>query len=138
MGLHPPGDNAESYEILSWRVGSWFRAITRPTVAVCHGGVIRCLFKLSGTLDKDAAAKMEVPQDKILRRRMTARWHGCERRSLPPQQIPRRRPRHLGQHLVMRFAGARDAPVEADLAGDRPVAMRASATFCSFANSERI
>ncbi|MBB1248649.1 histidine phosphatase family protein [Rhizobium sp. G21] len=64
----PPGDNAESYEILSWRVGSWYRAIERPTVAVCHGGVIRCLFKLSGTLDKDAAAKMEVPQDKILRR----------------------------------------------------------------------
>jgi broad specificity phosphatase PhoE len=64
----PPGDQAESYEILSWRVGSWFGEIDRPTVAVCHGGVIRCLFKLTGTMDKDEAAKMEVPQDRILKR----------------------------------------------------------------------
>jgi probable phosphoglycerate mutase len=63
----PPGENAESYEILSWRVGSWLKDIAGPTVAVCHGGVIRCIFKLTGTLSKQAAADLDIPQDKILR-----------------------------------------------------------------------
>jgi probable phosphoglycerate mutase len=62
----PPGQNAESYEILSWRVSSWLKDIDGPTVAVCHGGVIRCVFKLTGTLSKQAAADLDIPQDKIL------------------------------------------------------------------------
>jgi probable phosphoglycerate mutase len=63
----PPGGKAESYEILSWRVGSWLKDIDRPTVAVCHGGVIRCVFKLTGALSKQAAADLDIPQDRILR-----------------------------------------------------------------------
>lgn len=63
----PPGDRAESYEILSWRVGSWLKEIDRPTVAVCHGGVIRCIFKLTGALEKAEAANLDIPQDKVLR-----------------------------------------------------------------------
>jgi broad specificity phosphatase PhoE len=63
----PPGPLAESYEILSWRVGSWLKSVERDTVCVCHGGVIRCLLKLTGALDREDAAMADVPQDKILR-----------------------------------------------------------------------
>jgi broad specificity phosphatase PhoE len=62
-----PGADAESYEILSHRVGDWFRSVDGPTVAVCHGGVIRCIFTLTGTLDTVQAANLDIPQDKILR-----------------------------------------------------------------------
>lgn len=62
----PPGENAESYEILSWRVGSWFNNIERPTVCVSHGGVFRALFKFSGMPVIDAA-NAPVHQDRILR-----------------------------------------------------------------------
>ncbi len=63
----PPGDNAESYEILSWRVGSWLRALERNTVCVCHGGVIRCLFVLTGQESNHEAAHLDIPQDRLLR-----------------------------------------------------------------------
>ena len=62
----PPGDLAESYEILSWRVGSWLRALEQPTIAVCHGGVIRCIFKLAGGVPPMDAANIDIPQDRIL------------------------------------------------------------------------
>lgn len=62
----PPGSFAESYEILSWRVGAWLNSIQRPTVCVCHGGVIRALFRLVGQLTPDEAAVTETPQDRIL------------------------------------------------------------------------
>lgn len=63
----PPGDAAESYEILSWRVGSWLRSVSQPTVCVAHGGVVRTLFRLVGDLDRDEAAWAAIPQDQILR-----------------------------------------------------------------------
>lgn len=63
----PPGDNAESYEILSWRVGSWLKDVADNTIAVCHGGIIRCVFKLTGVLSKQAAANLDIPQDRLLR-----------------------------------------------------------------------
>lgn len=63
----PPGDLAESYEILSWRVGSWLKGLDRSTVAVCHGGVIRCIFKLAGGVAPEDAANLDIPQDRILR-----------------------------------------------------------------------
>jgi probable phosphoglycerate mutase len=62
----PPGDFAESYEILSWRVGSWLKSLDRPTVAVCHGGVIRCIFKLAGGVAREEAASLDIPQDRVL------------------------------------------------------------------------
>ena len=62
----PPGDLAESYEILSWRIGSWLKSLNEPTVAVCHGGVIRCLFKLAGGVPRADAANFAIPQDRVL------------------------------------------------------------------------
>ncbi|QRM54555.1 histidine phosphatase family protein [Sinorhizobium sp. BG8] len=62
----PPGDNAESYEILSWRVGSWLREVNRPTVCVSHGGVFRAIFKLHG-MDPAEAAGIPIHQDRILK-----------------------------------------------------------------------
>lgn len=63
----PPGDAAESYEILSWRIAAWLGSVTRPTVCVSHGGVIRSIFKLSGKLLTNDAATGPIPQDRILK-----------------------------------------------------------------------
>lgn len=63
----PPGDDAESYEILSWRIAAWLKDVNRPTVCVSHGGVIRALFKLFGEMDEDEAASAAIPQDRLLR-----------------------------------------------------------------------
>jgi probable phosphoglycerate mutase len=63
----PPGAEAESYEILSWRVGSWLQSVDRPTVCVTHGGVIRTLFRLIADVSKEYAAETEIPQDRILK-----------------------------------------------------------------------
>lgn len=63
----PPGDDAESYEILSWRIRSWLNSLERPTVCVTHGGVIRSLFKMIADLPKREAAEGEIPQDRILK-----------------------------------------------------------------------
>ena len=62
----PPGATAESYEILSWRVGSWLSSVTRPTVCVCHGGVIRSLFRIVGGRGTEESAMTDTPQDRIL------------------------------------------------------------------------
>jgi probable phosphoglycerate mutase len=63
----PPGTSAESYEILSWRVGAWLQSVSRPTVCVTHGGIVRSMFRLVGKSSEDEAATMDVPQDKILK-----------------------------------------------------------------------
>lgn len=63
----PPGDTAESYEILSWRIGAWLSSVDRPTVCVAHGGVIRALFRLRGRVDAEVAANVPTPQDRVLR-----------------------------------------------------------------------
>lgn len=63
----PPGENAESYEQLSVRVGDWLAGVRRPTVCVCHGGVIRALFRLVGKLDPLKAALAPAHQDRIIR-----------------------------------------------------------------------
>lgn len=62
----PPGDNAESYEILTERVASWIQDIQRPTICVTHGGVIRVIFHLIGEMPVDEAAEAHIPQDRIL------------------------------------------------------------------------
>ncbi len=62
----PPGAEAESYEILSWRVASWLSSVTRPTVCVCHGGVIRSLFRIVAGRGTEESAMTETPQDRIL------------------------------------------------------------------------
>mgnify|MGYP002398437060 CR=1 FL=1 len=63
----PPGDGAESYEILSWRVGAWLASLERPTVCVSHGGVIRGILRLLGGYDPEEACGLHVPQDRILK-----------------------------------------------------------------------
>lgn len=73
----PPGAEAESYEILSWRVGSWMRSVTQPTVCVSHGGVMRSMLRLVGGLSGDAAAEAYIRQDRILKvdvEKGEARW----------------------------------------------------------------
>ena len=64
--FRPPGAAAESYAMLLERVRPMFEAITRPTVVVTHGGVIRCLFAMHGMPGEEAAA-LDIAQDKILR-----------------------------------------------------------------------
>lgn len=63
----PPGEAAESYEILCWRIGAWLQSVDGPTVCISHGGVIRSLFRLIGNLAEDDAATAPTPQDRILR-----------------------------------------------------------------------
>lgn len=63
----PPGETAESYEILSWRVASWLSSVRQDTVCVTHGGVIRSLFRLIAKISKDEASEVEIFQDRILR-----------------------------------------------------------------------
>ncbi len=62
----PPGPSAESYEILSWRIGAWFQSLEGPAITVSHGGVIRSLFRLIGGINTSEAAELPIPQDKIL------------------------------------------------------------------------
>lgn len=63
----PPGDDAESYEILSWRIGAWLKDVVGPTVCVAHGGVIRALFRIVADIAPEEAAELPIPQDNILR-----------------------------------------------------------------------
>jgi probable phosphoglycerate mutase len=66
-GFIPPGQDAESYEILSWRIGAWLNSVERQTVCVSHGGVIRSCFRLIGGMDEDEACDINIPQDRILK-----------------------------------------------------------------------
>jgi len=68
-GFTPPGEGAESYAALTARVRPWLEAVDRDTVCVTHGGVLRAVFLLTGTLDANAAAMLAIPQDRILRLR---------------------------------------------------------------------
>ncbi|AYC99895.1 histidine phosphatase family protein [Neorhizobium sp. NCHU2750] len=63
----PPGAEAESYEILSWRIGAWLSSVKEPTVAVSHGGVVRSLFRIVGNVDEEEASTMPIHQDRIVR-----------------------------------------------------------------------
>lgn len=62
----PPGEAAESYEILCWRIGSWLGSISRPTVCISHGGVIRTAFRLYGMAEEEAA-NTPIHQDRLIR-----------------------------------------------------------------------
>jgi broad specificity phosphatase PhoE len=72
----PPGDNAESYEMLARRFSGWLETVKVPTVCVTHGGVIRSLFYLIEGLNGEDAARLEVPQDRVLRlQNGKLQWH---------------------------------------------------------------
>jgi len=66
-GFVPPGEGAESYAGLAARVRPWLDGVGRDTVCVTHGGVIRAVFALTGTLKPHEAAILPVPQDRLLR-----------------------------------------------------------------------
>lgn len=53
-GFTPP--DAESYATMSLRVRDWYHALTRDTVAVAHGGVLRGLM-----VQLDIASRAEAP-----------------------------------------------------------------------------
>lgn len=63
----PPGDRAESYEMLTARVAPWLAEVVRPTVCVTHGGVVRAIFRLVDNMPENKAAALEVPQDRVLK-----------------------------------------------------------------------
>ena len=63
----PPGDNAESYETVAARVGECLSELTRDTVCVAHGGILRSVFRLTDSLPPSECAALLIPQDKILR-----------------------------------------------------------------------
>jgi broad specificity phosphatase PhoE len=63
----PPGEGAESYAMLTLRVAGWLSELSKPTVCVAHGGVVRSLFRLLDAVDEETAAFMDIPQDRILR-----------------------------------------------------------------------
>ena len=63
----PPGDGAESYEMLLERVRPWFEALTRPTVCVTHGGVIRTIVTMVENMPGNKAAALDIVQDRVLR-----------------------------------------------------------------------
>ncbi|QPC94169.1 histidine phosphatase family protein [Mesorhizobium sp. INR15] len=63
----PPGDGAESYQMLLERVKPCFDEMERSTVCVTHGGVIRTLFRFVLDMAEDEAANLEIPQDRVLK-----------------------------------------------------------------------
>lgn len=63
----PPGKGAESNAMLSTRVLEWLSQVSRDTVAVAHGGVMRVLRAHIEGLDAHTMIKLDVPQDKVLR-----------------------------------------------------------------------
>jgi broad specificity phosphatase PhoE len=65
--FRPPGEGAESYEMLAKRIDRFLSSVTGPMVVVAHGGVIRALFNRIGGIDGNAAAMLDIPQDRILR-----------------------------------------------------------------------
>ena len=63
----PPGQLAESYQMLLERVRPFVEQIDRQTVCVTHGGVIRTLFRMIEHVPERACARLEVPQDTVLK-----------------------------------------------------------------------
>ncbi|MBZ9894850.1 MULTISPECIES: histidine phosphatase family protein [unclassified Mesorhizobium] len=65
--FQPPGKDAESYQMLLERVKPWFDALERQTVCVTHGGVMRTLFRFVLDMAENDAAKLAIPQDRVLK-----------------------------------------------------------------------
>lgn len=65
--FQPPGEGAESYQMLLERVKPCFDEIDRKTVCVTHGGVMRTLFRFVLGMAEDEAANLEIPHDRVLK-----------------------------------------------------------------------
>lgn len=65
--FRPPGERAESYEMLARRIERFLETLAGPAVCVAHGGVIRTLFNRIGQVADEDAALIDIPQDRILK-----------------------------------------------------------------------
>ena len=63
----PPGKRAESYALLAVRIEKWLKTVSRRTVCVTHGGVIRVLFHIVNGMAAKDAAEVEIVQDRVLK-----------------------------------------------------------------------
>ena len=70
----PPG--AESYATMSLRVHAWYQELTRDTVVVAHGGVLRGLLVQLGIATSKEAPFMDVTQGVVfvIARKSIARY----------------------------------------------------------------
>ncbi|MEZ5810724.1 MAG: histidine phosphatase family protein [Rhizobiaceae bacterium] len=62
----PPGKRAESYAMQAKRFEPWLEEVEQPTVCVTHGGILRCVLKLRGSMSGQEAGDIVVPQDRIM------------------------------------------------------------------------
>ncbi|AGB47443.1 fructose-2,6-bisphosphatase [Mesorhizobium australicum WSM2073] len=65
--FQPPGEGAESYQMLLERVKPCFGELRGQTICVTHGGVMRTLFRFVLDMPEDEAANLEIPQDRVLK-----------------------------------------------------------------------
>ncbi|MBZ9696665.1 histidine phosphatase family protein [Mesorhizobium sp. CO1-1-9] len=65
--FQPPGEGAESYQMLLERVKPWFDELRGQTICVTHGGVMRTLFRFVLDMPEDEAANLEIPQNRVLK-----------------------------------------------------------------------
>ena len=65
--FQPPGEGAESYQMLLERVKPCFDELDRRTICVTHGGVMRTLFRFVLGMAEDEAANLEIPHDRVLK-----------------------------------------------------------------------
>ena len=61
----PPGAGGESFAMLSARALRWLDAVSQDTVAVTHGGVIRCVKGHIEKLPRNEIPHIDIPQDQI-------------------------------------------------------------------------
>lgn len=62
----PPGENSESYASLAERIAPALDEMQKPTICVCHGGVIRAMLQINGEVFDPNAAVVQIPQDEFL------------------------------------------------------------------------
>jgi broad specificity phosphatase PhoE len=65
--FQPPGEGAESYQMLLERVKPCFDELRGQTICVTHGGVMRTLFRFVLDMPEDEAANLEIPQNRVLK-----------------------------------------------------------------------
>lgn len=65
-GYNYAAPDGESYAMVMARVESWLADVTRPTVVVAHGGIMRCLRGHVLGLAPEAMLHLTVPQDKVM------------------------------------------------------------------------
>ncbi|WP_274629812.1 histidine phosphatase family protein [Arvimicrobium flavum] len=65
--FRPPGERAESYQMLLERVRPFLAELSLPTVCVTHGGIIRVMFKIVENVSDREGARLHVPQDRVLK-----------------------------------------------------------------------